>query len=260
MTSIRHMISSASNYGGAMNNRKIVQTLLKEMKESADPAHKKKHEESMLIYSTGIIGVRMGVIQSMVKEIYLTLKDAQLDEITGLCNDMISTRCYEMRMAAFELAYKYNKKFEKRHFDIFEKWVLEELEDWADCDTLCNHVIGDMILFFPELVKKVIVWSKNQKWIVRRASAVSFILPARRGMYVDEVLKISDTLMNDSHELVLKGYGWALKEASKKNIDIVSDYVMKNKSIMPRVSLRYAVEKFPVDLRKKAMEKNDLHG
>jgi len=55
--------------------------------------------------------------------------------------------------------------------------------------------------------------------------------------------------------LVQKGYGWMLKEASRNNRKEVFDYVMKNKKIMPRTALRYAIEKMPKELKIEAMAK-----
>jgi 3-methyladenine DNA glycosylase AlkD len=54
---------------------------------------------------------------------------------------------------------------------------------------------------------------------------------------------------------VRKGYGWMLKEASRKNLKKVFDYVMANKKTMPRTALRYAIEKMPAELKKEAMAK-----
>jgi 3-methyladenine DNA glycosylase AlkD len=53
--------------------------------------------------------------------------------------------------------------------------------------------------------------------------------------------------------MVQKGYGWLLKEASKKHQEEVFDFVMRRKAEMPRTALRYAIEKMPIDLKKRAM-------
>ena len=52
-----------------------------------------------------------------------------------------------------------------------------------------------------------------------------------------------------------KGYGWMLKVASQAHQAKVFHYVMKNKAVMPRTALRYAIEKMPPELRQKAMAK-----
>ena len=96
----------------------------------------------------------------------------------------------------------------------------------------------------------------------RRASAVSLIIPARKGLYLDTIFEIADSLLPDKDDLVQKGYGWMLKAASELHQQEVFDYVMKKKSIMPRTSLRYAIEKMPENLKILAMEKkyNSKHG
>jgi 3-methyladenine DNA glycosylase AlkD len=55
--------------------------------------------------------------------------------------------------------------------------------------------------------------------------------------------------------MVQKGYGWMLKAASETHQKEVFDFVMKNKSAMPRTSLRYAIEKMPAEMKAKAMKK-----
>jgi 3-methyladenine DNA glycosylase AlkD len=84
---------------------------------------------------------------------------------------------------------------------------------------------------------------------------VTLILPARKGDFLKEVLEISDILLKDKDDMVQKGYGWMLKEASKKHQAEIFDYVMSKKAEMPRTALRYAIEKMPAELRRKAMER-----
>ena len=60
----------------------------------------------------------------------------------------------------------------------------------------------------------------------------------------------------DRDDLVQKGYGWMLKEASRMHQKEVFDYVLRNNKIMPRTALRYAIEKMPEDLRLLAMKKD----
>jgi 3-methyladenine DNA glycosylase AlkD len=84
---------------------------------------------------------------------------------------------------------------------------------------------------------------------------VTLILPARKGLFLKEVFEISDSLLTDKDDMVQKGYGWRLMEASKKHHAEVFDYLMKWKAKMPRTALRYAIEKMPVEMRQKAMEK-----
>lgn len=58
---------------------------------------------------------------------------------------------------------------------------------------------------------------------------------------------------SDRDDMVHKGYGWMLKAASQAHQREVFEYVVKNKVIMPRTSLRYAIDKMPRDLKVTAM-------
>jgi len=55
--------------------------------------------------------------------------------------------------------------------------------------------------------------------------------------------------------MVQKRYEGLLKEASRKHTDEVFDYVMRNKAVMLRTALRYAIELMPTELKAEAMKK-----
>jgi 3-methyladenine DNA glycosylase AlkD len=90
---------------------------------------------------------------------------------------------------------------------------------------------------------------------MRRAAAVTLIIPARKGKFLNDIIDIANTLLLDSDDLVQKGYGWMLKAASEAHQKEVFDFVISKKSVMPRTALRYAIEKMPEDLRREAMKK-----
>jgi 3-methyladenine DNA glycosylase AlkD len=98
-------------------------------------------------------------------------------------------------------------------------------------------------------------WTKSKNRWMRRASAVSLIIPAKKGKFLKDIFEISDTLLEDKEDMVQKGYGWMLKVVSQAHQKEVFDYVMKNKAKMPRTALRYAIEKMPKSLKVKAMAK-----
>ena len=90
---------------------------------------------------------------------------------------------------------------------------------------------------------------------MKRASAVTLIIPARKGLFLKDIFEIADVLLLDEDDLVRKGYGWMLKAASEAYQEEVFEYVMSKKSVMPRTALRYAIEKMPAHLKVEAMKK-----
>lgn len=90
---------------------------------------------------------------------------------------------------------------------------------------------------------------------MRRGAAVTLIIPARKGLFFEDILEITTTLLHDREDLVQKGYGWMLKAASEVYQKEVFGFVARHKATMPRTALRYAIEKMPADMRVEAMKK-----
>jgi 3-methyladenine DNA glycosylase AlkD len=88
---------------------------------------------------------------------------------------------------------------------------------------------------------------------MRRSAAVSFVTAIKHHDFASEIFAVSDTLINDADDMVQKGYGWALKELGGKDPQVVYDFVAARVDHMSRTAYRYAIEKFPVDMRKQAM-------
>jgi 3-methyladenine DNA glycosylase AlkD len=108
---------------------------------------------------------------------------------------------------------------------------------------------------YPEFLKSLKKWAKSKNRWVKRASAVSLIVPARRGYFLDDIFEIADILHSDGDDMVQKGYGWMLKAASQSHQQEVFEYMLKRKDTMPRTSLRYAIEKMPAELKARIMIK-----
>ena len=70
------------------------------------------------------------------------------------------------------------------------------------------------------------------------------------------MLEIAALLLTDTDDMVQKGYGWLLKEASRKNQQQVFAFVIRNRKEMPRTALRYAIELMPEEMKAEAMKKD----
>ena len=209
----------------------------------------KKGEEAL------VYGVKTAEVNKIAAQCYKLVKEYPKEEIFAICEELWKSKYLEEAIIACRFSYSIKKQFEPADFKVFEGWVNKYVNNWAACDTLCNHTIGTFIMMYPEYLNELKRWAKSPKRWTKRASAVTLIIPARKGMFLKEILEITNILLLDKDDMVQKGYGWMLKAAGERNQKEVLDYVISKKEIMPRTALRYAIEKMPKELKAEAMNK-----
>ncbi|GET22470.1 DNA alkylation repair protein [Prolixibacter denitrificans] len=200
-------------------------------------------------------GVKAAVLHKISKEYWKELKKENKADIFALCDRLWQSGNLEESFVACNWAYSLRKQYVPEDFDVFANWVTNYVNNWASCDALCNHTIGDFVMMYPEFLSQLKAFARSENRWVKRAAAVSLIVPARRGLFWEEIFAIADILLLDTDDLVQKGYGWMLKAASQAHQQEVFDYVVGNKAVMPRTALRYAIEKLPKEMKAVAMEK-----
>ena len=200
-------------------------------------------------------GVKNAVVHDIAKAYYKTMVGKSKQEVFDLCETLWQSGFVEEGHIACDWAYALRKQYKPADFEVFERWVGQYVNNWANCDALCNHSIGTFIQMYPAYTAELKKWAHSDNRWMRRAAAVSLVVPAKKGHFWTEVVQIAELLLTDQDDLVQKGYGWMLKEASKPHPESVFEFVMQHKAVMPRTALRYAIEKLPDDLRKMAMEK-----
>jgi 3-methyladenine DNA glycosylase AlkD len=232
----------------------IIVEIRKELKANRD---KKTQETGQNFFKEQIklYGVKTATVSKISKKFFQQLKGKTKAEIFDLCDTLLQSGYMEESFIACNWSYALRKDFEARDFEVFEKWINNFVTNWATCDTLCNHTIGEFIEMFPEFLSRLKEFAKSENRWMRRAAAVTLIIPARKGKFLNNILEIANILLPDKDDLVQKGYGWMLKAASQVHQKEIFDYVVSKKDVMPRTALRYAIEKMPKELKTIAMEK-----
>ena len=88
--------------------------------------------------------------------------------------------------------------------------------------------------------------SKNM-W-ERRISIVATHYFIRQGDFAD-TMRIAKLLLGDKEDLIHKAVGWMLREVGKKHQPTLEGFLRRHGKVMPRTALRYAIERFPKELR-----------
>ncbi|MDR2927859.1 MAG: DNA alkylation repair protein [Cytophagaceae bacterium] len=215
-----------------------------------------------------VYGVKMPEVKRIAKAFFGEIKAFPKAQIFALCEELWQSGYLEEAVVACTFSEALHRQYEPADFVDFERWVSNYVDNWASCDTLCNHTVGTFVMMYPGYVNELKRWAASPNRWLKRAAAVTLIIPARRGMFLTDILEIAKTLLLNPDDLVQKGYGWMLKAASmsenfakgdstikKEHLDAVFNFVIKHKAVMPRTALRYAIEKMPPEMKEEAMKK-----
>jgi len=242
----------------------IITDIRKALKKKIDPIYKKGSinffKEPIKLY-----GVRHNEVQKIANRFFKEIKNLKLNEELKLIEELIKSNFNEEFEIGADWLYRLTPQFTKNNFILLEKILKKYITNWAMCDDFCTHPLGFLLYRYPELISKTKNWTKSSNRWVKRASAVYHIHPTKNASpfkkeilknpkkYLQTIFTVANSLIKDPDDLVQKGYGWMLKEAGNLFPREVFHYVLKNKAKMSRTALRYAIEKMPLNWRKKAM-------
>ncbi|OGD56826.1 hypothetical protein A3E73_02130 [Candidatus Beckwithbacteria bacterium RIFCSPHIGHO2_12_FULL_47_17] len=236
-----------------MEQNEIVASVRKELKKHIDIGYR-DGERKFFKEPIKNIGVRLPQRRQVAQKLWPRVAHLTKPQLFKVCEKLFSGFSEETTVASAWL-WRSRQKLEAKDFEQFEIWVDKYLDNWAKVDDFCTHVLGYLINHFPRLAPKVFSWTKSKNRWFKRAAAVSLIYPwGKPKKYLDQIFKTALALLEDKDDLIQKGYGWMLKEASNHDQAEVFRFVMKHKIKMPRTALRYAIEKFPLKLKQQAMK------
>jgi len=233
----------------------VIADIRKELTDNADPAIQ-SNAQRFFKEEIACYGIKTATVVAIAKKYWKEVKSRDKQEIFALCEELYRSGMMEEAFVVSTWAPLLKDRFERDDLAVFQRWIDTYITNWAACDGFCNHTVGDFIGKFPDAVAELKEWTRSENRWMRRAAAVSLIVPAKHGKFLGDAIEIADLLLTDTDDMVQKGYGWLLKEASRKHTDEVFSYVMKNKINMPRTALRYAIELMPKEKKAEAMKKD----
>ena len=202
-----------------------------------------KERENLLRYFKNtdgdqFIGVRMGQVFSLAKEFI----DMPPDEIEKL----LDSKIHEVRAGGCSVMDKQarrKKTTPERRKELYDLYLRrhDRINNWDLVDVCSIYVVGGYLFDKPRAVLYKLARSKNM-W-ERRTSIVSTAYFIRQ-RDLDDTFKISEILLNDKEDLIHKATGWMLRFAGDKDRPRLIAFLEKHGATMPRVALRYAIEKF----------------
>jgi len=194
------------------------------------------------------IGISMPDIRKVIKD-YQTLDFKKIKKL-------FKSPIHEARMAGVLILTENAKKaFKKKDLNTHKKIVDFYLKNrygvnnWDLVDASAHYILGASILnginsldILEELSNSNVMWD-------RRIAMVSTWIIIRSGD-VYPTITLAKQLLDNKEDLMHKAVGWMLREAWKKEPEIIEDFIMENYHQIPRTALRYSIEKMEETKRK----------
>ena len=183
------------------------------------------------------IGVRMGQLFALCKE-FITMTPEEIEKL-------LESKIHEVRAGGCSIMDKQarsKKTTPERRKELYDLYLQrhDRINNWDLVDVCAIHVVGGYLFDKPRKVLYKLARSKNM-W-ERRTSIVSTAYFIRKGE-LDDTYKIAKLLLGDKEDLVHKGTGWMLRFAGDKDRPRLLKFLDQHAATMPRVALRYSIEK-----------------
>jgi len=197
------------------------------------------------------LGVRLPQIRKIIK---IYFKKSKLEDVVQL----LKSPWHEARLAGCILMVELRKKAVKnggiKEEEIIYQTYLKNIRrvnNWDLVDISAREIIGNHLIGKDKDVLYAL--SKSESLWERRIAIIStwaFI----KTVDPKETFSICKELLKDRHDLIHKACGWMLREAGKScGFAALNVFLDKYAHNMPRVMLRYALEKHGETERKKYM-------
>lgn len=186
------------------------------------------------------VGVVVPNIRLLVRKYY---SEMSWDDISFFLHSEV----HEFRLfALLVLVRRFEKGDEQKViYDYYmgnRKWI----DSWDLVDLTAPNIVGMYLSNKDRGALRKMVVSKSI-WDVRIAVLATFTF-IRQNEFKD-ILEFSKILFTHEHDLIHKAVGWMLREVGKRNVDVLREFLDEYYSRMPRVMLRYAIEKFDKEER-----------
>lgn len=190
----------------------------------------------------------LGVAVPETRKVAKAHKEASYELIEVL----LESEWHECRLCALLILIEKYKKTPEEAVQ-FYLTHLKGINNWDLVDLSVPYILGDHLVRHPDHKVLYNLAGSSVMW-EQRIAVVSTLMLIRHGQYTDTIA-LSEQLLTTRHDLMQKATGWMLREVGKRDKDLLVAFLERHKTKMPRTMLRYAIEKFSPEERKRFMDK-----
>ncbi len=163
---------------------------------------------------------------------------------------LLTSDVHEERLTAiFILVRKFGTGDDAERARIFRLVLAStgSIDNWDLVDSCAPYIVGPWLVdkdrgVLDRLAGSSLVWE-------RRIAVMATFAFIKEGDF-HWTFRLGERLLTDPHDLVHKAVGWMLREVGNRDRRAEEEFLARHYRAMPRVMLRYAIEKFEPRRRK----------
>ncbi|MBU1042790.1 MAG: DNA alkylation repair protein [Candidatus Omnitrophica bacterium] len=192
----------------------------------------------------------LGITVPKTRKIAKQFLDLDKEEII----ELLKSKYHEQRLLALLILVEQFKisdhKVKAQIYKLYIKHT-KYINNWDLVDLTAAKIVGEFLFNTERDLLYKFARSKNL-W-QKRISIVATYYFIRQDDFED-TFEIAKILLKDKHDLIHKAVGWMLREIGKRDLLKEEYFLRKHYKNMPRIMLRYAIEKFPQNIRLKYLK------
>jgi len=145
----------------------IVEQIRDELKANIDLETQKSFPR-FFKEKTKYYGVKTGIVGKIAKKYWKQVKAFDKQTILNLCKELFRSGYTEEAFIASFWPPNYIDHLESGDLVTLKIWIERYINNWAECDSLGNYTIGDLIQKYPESLGEEKSWAKSSnRWLKR---------------------------------------------------------------------------------------------
>lgn len=188
-----------------------------------------------------------GIRVPVLRELSRTFRGLSLNDTIKL----LHSKWHEDRLLALLLLVRrFRTADERQRAEIYRLFLanIDRVNNWDLVDSSAPQIVG---AFLREKDRQPLRQMARSTSLWERRIAIMATFDFIRQDDFDETLRIARILLRDPEDLIQKAVGWMLREVGQRSRGALRRFLGEHAARMPRVMLRYAIEKFPETERQK---------
>ncbi len=229
----------------------MVLQLNQEMEKAGD-SERAKGMQAYMKTTQPFYGIQAGPRKKIFKQVAKNFKDLTHEEYEQVIFELWNGQYHEEMYQALETAQHYKAYHNLESWPIFDRLV-KSVTNWDTLDWIAGRIVSPLILKHREMEEKLVEWSKDSNFWVRRASLLAHLHHKKE----TNSKLLAETILALAHEeefFIRKAIGWILRDYSYANPEWVEAFVKEYEAELSGLSKREALKQINRSRRKPGIE------